>query len=148
MATRDAFVVRHCGMAAFPSDGFVAAGKLGERRLVMQALYDELSKPARISSLPVFAGGSLLALSHRCPLLLLPVIPQLIREGFWLGGSTVVSTEGSPGKVRALLIAVQNEPAMLVYGTIPFLLLVGFALLIARAKWKRWVTGHKEQRGS
>ena len=72
----------------------------------------------------------------------------LIREGFWLGGSTVVSTEGSPGKVRALLIAVQNEPAMLVYGTIPFLLLVGFALLIARAKWKRWVTGHKEQRGS
>jgi hypothetical protein len=48
MATRDAFVVPHCGLAAFPSDGFVAAGKLGERRLVMQAFYGELSKPARI----------------------------------------------------------------------------------------------------
>jgi hypothetical protein len=43
----------------------------------------------------------------------------LIREGFWLGGSTVVSAEGSPGKVRALLIAV--EPAGLVYGVIAFL---------------------------
>ena len=72
----------------------------------------------------------------------------LIREGFWLGGSTVVSAEGSPGKVRALLIAVQNEPAMLVYGAIAFLLLVGFALLIPTAKWKRWVTGHKDRRGS
>ena len=95
-----------------------------------------------LASLPVFAGGRLLALSHRCPLLLLPVIPQLIREGFWLGGSTVVSAEGSPGKVRALLIAVQNEPAMLVYGAIAFLLLVGFALLIPTSKWKKWVTGH------
>jgi len=66
----------------------------------------------------------------------------LIREGFWLGGSMVVSTEGSPGKVRALLIAVQNEPAMLVYGAIAFLLVVGFALLIPTSKWKKWVTGH------
>jgi hypothetical protein len=48
MKTRDAIVVRHFGLAAIPSDGFVAAGKLGERRLVMQALYGELSKPARI----------------------------------------------------------------------------------------------------
>jgi hypothetical protein len=48
MKTRDAIVVRHRGLAAIPSDGFVAAGKLGERRLVMQALYGELSKPARI----------------------------------------------------------------------------------------------------
>ena len=72
----------------------------------------------------------------------------LIREGFWLGGSTVVSAEGSPGKVRALLIAVQNEPAMLVYGAIAFLFLVGFALLISTAKWKRWVTGHNERRSS
>jgi hypothetical protein len=66
----------------------------------------------------------------------------LIREGFWLGGSMVVSTEGSPGKVRALLIAVQNEPAMLVYGAIVFLLVVGFALLLPTSKWKKWVTGH------
>ena len=44
----------------------------------------------------------------------------IIREGFWLGGSTVVSGEGSPGKVRALLIAVQNEPAVFVYGAIAF----------------------------
>ena len=72
----------------------------------------------------------------------------LIREGFLLGGSTVVSAEGSPGKVRALLIAVQNEPAVLVYGAIAFLFLVGFALLISTAKWKRWVTGHKERRSS
>ena len=72
----------------------------------------------------------------------------LIREGFWLGGSTVVSTEGSPGKVRALLIAVQNEPAVLVYEAIAFLFLVGFALLISTAKWKRWLTGHKERKNS
>jgi hypothetical protein len=72
----------------------------------------------------------------------------LIREGFLLGGSTVVSAERSPGKVRALLIAVQNEPAVLVYGAIAFLFLVGFALLISTAKWKRWVTGHKERKNS
>ena len=72
----------------------------------------------------------------------------LIREGFWLGGSTVVSAEGSPGKLRALLIAVQNESAMLVYGAIAFLLLVGFALLIPTSKWRKWVTGHKERRSS
>ena len=71
----------------------------------------------------------------------------LIREGFWLGGSTVVSAKGSPGKARALLIAVQNEPAALVYGAIAFLLLVGFALLIPTSKWRKWVTGHKERRG-
>jgi predicted tellurium resistance membrane protein TerC len=47
--------------------------------------------------------------------------------------------------MRALLIAVQNEPAVLVYGAIAFLFLVGFALLISTAKWKRWVTGHKER---
>ena len=71
----------------------------------------------------------------------------LIREGFWLGGSTIISGEGSPGKGRTLLIAVRNEPAVLVYGAIAFLFLVGFALLISTAKWKRWVTGHKERRG-
>ena len=68
----------------------------------------------------------------------------LIREGFRLGGSAVVSAEGSPETVRALLIAVQNEPAVLVYGAIAFLLLVGFALLIPTAKWKRWL-GHRSQ---
>lgn len=73
----------------------------------------------------------------------------LIREGFWVGGSTVVeNAEGSPGKLRAVLSAVQNEPAVLVYGAIAFLLLVGFALLIPTSKWRKWVTGHKERRGS
>src|SRR5690242_19633104 len=72
----------------------------------------------------------------------------LIREGFRLGGSAVVSAEGSPETVRALLIAVQNEPAVLVSGAIAFLFLVGFALLISTAKWKSWVTGHKERRSS
>jgi hypothetical protein len=73
----------------------------------------------------------------------------LIRWGFWLGWSAgVENTEASPGKVRALLIAVQNEPALLVYGAIAFLLLVGFALLMPTSKWRKWVTGHKERRGS
>jgi hypothetical protein len=72
----------------------------------------------------------------------------LIRWGFGLDWSTgAENTEGSPGKVRALLIAVQNEPALLVYGAIAFLLLVGFALLIPTSKWRKWVTGHKERRG-
>jgi hypothetical protein len=89
---------------------------------------------------------------HRLPRLLVGTVASLlgltlllIREGFWLGGSMVVSTEGSPGKVRALLIAVQNEPAVLVYGAIAFLFLVGFALLISTAKWTRWVTGHRNE---
>ena len=68
----------------------------------------------------------------------------LIREGFWLGGSTVVANT----EVRAMLIAIQNEPAVLVYGAIAFLLLIGFALLIPTSKWRKWVTGHKERRNS
>jgi hypothetical protein len=47
MATRDAVVVRHCGLAASP-EGLVAARNIGERRLVTQALYGEVSKPIRI----------------------------------------------------------------------------------------------------
>ena len=46
----------------------------------------------------------------------------------------------------ALLSAVQNEPAGVVYGAIVFLLLVGFALLIPTSKWRKWVTGHKQRR--
>jgi hypothetical protein len=73
----------------------------------------------------------------------------LIRGGFWLGGTTVVeNAEGSPGKLRALLSAVQHEPAVLVYGAVAFLLVVGFALLIPTSKWRKWITGHKERRGS
>ena len=70
----------------------------------------------------------------------------LIRWGFWLGRSTEVEN-AEVGKMRALVIAVQNEPAALVYGAIAFLLLVGFALLIPTSKWRKWVTGHKERRG-
>ena len=44
--------------------------------------------------------------------------------------------------MRAVLIAIQTEPAVLVYGAIVFLLLVGFAILITASKWKKWVTGH------
>jgi len=47
-----------------------------------------------------------------------------------------------------MLIAIQNEPAVLVYGAIAFLLLIGFALLIPTSKWRKWVTGHKERRNS
>jgi hypothetical protein len=73
----------------------------------------------------------------------------LIRWGFWVGGTTAVeNAERSPAKVHALLSAVQNEPAGLVYGAIAFLLLVGFALLISTSKWRKWVTGHKERKGS
>ena len=74
---------------------------------------------------------------HRLPRWLVGIAASLLgltllltRWGFWLSGSTVVSAEGSPGKVRALLTAVQNEPAVLVYEAIAFLFLVGFALLI------------------
>jgi hypothetical protein len=63
----------------------------------------------------------------------------LVRWGFWASGSTVV--EDAHG-MRAVLIAIQTEPAVLVYGAIVFLLLVGFALLITTSKWKKWVTGH------
>ena len=63
----------------------------------------------------------------------------LVRAGFWATGSTVV--EDAQG-MRAVLSAIQTEPAVLVYGTIAFLLLVGFALLIPTSKWKKWVTGH------
>jgi hypothetical protein len=63
----------------------------------------------------------------------------LVRWGFWARGSTVV--EDAHG-MRAVLIAIQTEPAVLVYGAIVFLLLVGFALLITTSKWKKWVTGH------
>ena len=51
----------------------------------------------------------------------------LVRWGLWASGSTVI--EGAEG-MRAVLIAIQTEPAVLVYGAIVFLLLVGFALLI------------------
>jgi len=85
---------------------------------------------------------------HRLPRSLVGTVASLlgltlllIREGFWVGGGTVVAN----AEVRAMLIAIQNEPAVLVYGAIAFLLLVG---LIPTAKWKRWVTGHKERRGS
>ena len=63
----------------------------------------------------------------------------LVRWGFWASESTVV--EDAQG-MRAVLIAIQTEPAVLVYGAIVFLLLVGFALLITTSKWKKWVTGH------
>jgi hypothetical protein len=63
----------------------------------------------------------------------------LVRAGFWASGSTLVE---DASEKRALLNAIQTEPAMLVYGTIVFLLLVGFALLISTSKWKKWVTGH------
>jgi hypothetical protein len=63
----------------------------------------------------------------------------LVRWGIWASGSTVV--ENAEG-MRAVLIAIQTEPALLVYGAIVFLLLVGFALLIPTSKWKRWVTGY------
>jgi hypothetical protein len=63
----------------------------------------------------------------------------LVRWGLWASGSTVV--EGAEG-MRAVLIAIQTEPAVLVYGAIVFLLLVGFALLIPTSKWKKWITGH------
>ena len=52
-----------------------------------------------------------------------------------------LSVEGAEG-MRAVLIAIQTEPAVLVYGAIVFLLLVGFALLIPTSKWKKWITGH------
>lgn len=63
----------------------------------------------------------------------------LVRWGLWASRSTVV--EGAEG-TRAILIAIQTEPAVLVYGAIVFLLLVGFALLIPTSKWKKWITGH------
>jgi len=88
---------------------------------------------------------------HRLPRWLVGTVASLlgltlllIREGFWVGGSTVVAN----AEVRAMLIAIQNEPAVLVYGAIAFLLLVGFALLIPTSKWRKWVTGHKERRSS
>ena len=66
-----------------------------------------------------------------------------------MGWNKVVeNAAGSPGKMGALLSAVQNEPAGVVYGAIVFLLLVGFALLIPTSKWRKWVTGHKQRRGS
>jgi hypothetical protein len=63
----------------------------------------------------------------------------LVRWGLWASGSTVI--EGAEG-MRAVLIAIQTEPAVLVYGAIVFFLLVGFALLIPTSKWKKWITGH------
>jgi hypothetical protein len=60
----------------------------------------------------------------------------LVRWGFWASESTVV--EDAQG-MRAVLVAIQTEPAVLVYGAIVFLLLVGFALLITTSKWKKWV---------
>jgi hypothetical protein len=51
----------------------------------------------------------------------------LVRWGFWASESTVVKDAQG---MRAVLIAIQTEPAVLVYGAIVFLLLVGFGLLI------------------
>jgi hypothetical protein len=89
---------------------------------------------------------------HRLPRWLVGTVASLLGLSLLLirwGGTTVVeNAEGSPGKMRVLLSAVQNEPAGLVYGAIAFLLLVGFALLIPTSKWRKWVTGHKERRGS
>jgi hypothetical protein len=89
---------------------------------------------------------------HRLPRWLVGTLAFLLGLSLLLirwGGTTVVENAGgSPGKAHALLSAIQNEPAGLVYGAIAFLLLVGFALLISTAKWKRWVTGHKERKNS
>ena len=63
----------------------------------------------------------------------------LVRAGFWATGRTVA--EDAQG-MRAVLIAIQTEPAVMVYGAIVFFLLIGFALLIPTSKWKKWVTGH------
>ena len=63
----------------------------------------------------------------------------LVRWGFWASESTVV--EDAQG-MHAVPNAIQTEPAVLVYGAIVFLLLVGFALLIPTSKWKKWITGH------
>ena len=70
---------------------------------------------------------------------LLGISLLLVRWGFWATESTVVKDAQG---MRAVLIAIQTEPAVLVYGAIVFLLLVGFALLITTSKWKKWVTGH------
>ena len=48
MKIRDAVVVRHCGLAASPPRAWLGSLWIGERRLVTQALYGEVSKPTRI----------------------------------------------------------------------------------------------------
>ena len=63
----------------------------------------------------------------------------LARWGLWASDSRLV-VENTPA-VRSMLIAAQNEPAFLIYGE-----LVGFALLIPTSKWRKWVTGHKQNR--
>ena len=68
----------------------------------------------------------------------------LVRWGLWASDSRLV-VENTPA-VRSMLIAAQNEPAFLIYGAVVFLLLVGFALLIPTSKWRKWVTGHKQNR--
>ena len=64
--------------------------------------------------------------------------------GLWASDLRLV-VENTPA-VRSMLIAAQNEPAFLIYGAVVFLLLVGFALLIPTSKWRKWVTGHKQNR--
>jgi hypothetical protein len=68
----------------------------------------------------------------------------LVRWGLWASDSRLV-VENTLA-VRSMLIAAQNEPAFLIYGAVVFLLLVGFALLIPTSKWRKWVTGHKQNR--
>ena len=50
----------------------------------------------------------------------------LVRWGLWASDSRLVVENTPP--VRSMLIAARNEPAFLIYGTVVFLLLVGFAL--------------------
>jgi hypothetical protein len=89
---------------------------------------------------------------HRLPRWLVGIVASLLGSALllirWGGTRVVENAAGSPGKMGALLSAVQNEPAGVVYGAIVFLLLVGFALLIPTSKWRKWVTGHKQRRDS
>jgi hypothetical protein len=68
----------------------------------------------------------------------------LVRWGLWASDSRLVVE--NTHAVRSILTAAQNEPAFLIYGAVVFLLLVGFALLIPTSKWRKWVTGHRQNR--
>src|SRR4026208_1557856 len=87
---------------------------------------------------------------HRLPRWPVGIVASLLGSALllirWGGTRVVESAAGSPGKMGALLSAVQNEPAGVVYGAIVFLLLVGFPLLIPTSKWRKWVTGRKQRR--
>jgi len=68
----------------------------------------------------------------------------LVRWRLWASDSRLVVE--NTHAVRSILTAAQNEPAFLIYGAVVFLLLAGFALLIPTSKWRKWVTGHKQNR--